>query len=126
MRVFRLSLNGVSVPRAVEALLGFTGNRNQADVLVVAPSKAAAWGLANGMPSLGVPSLSDPEFRLAMGNDVDALAAAGQLDRPRVLAYHPDRQDVVVEVHADGRHLVVGRFVRVGAYGCRFEPAAGD
>ncbi len=126
LRTFRLTLNGVGVPTDVWPLLGMPTHRRQAQVLVVAPSKAAAHGLADGIRGLNAPARSDPDFRLASGNEVDALAAAGQLDEPRVLAYDGDSNDVpVVGVSYAGRHRVVGRLVRVGHVGFRFDPADG-
>ena len=124
IRVFRLTLNGVNVTGAVQKLLGLPNHHRQAQVLVAAPSKAAAWGYASAMPNIGCPSRSDPDFRIAMGNCVDALVAAGQLDRLRALAFG-DRGGPVVEVRADGAHHVIGWLSRSGHVGWVFEPAAG-
>ncbi len=126
LKVFTLGINGTSVPGPVLDLLGRRRTRNQVQVLVVAPSKASAFGLASAMPGVGVPAKSDPEFRVASGNDVDALAAAGQLDEPRVLAHHPDHgTDHVVEIRADGHHRIIGHLVRIPGYLFRFDPATG-
>lgn len=125
MRVFRLTLNGVIASGRVAALIQVPRYQRQVDVLVVAPSKAAAYGLASAMPDISVPSRSDPDFRLATGNEVDALAAAGQLDHERVLAYKTERSAVVVEVKVDGRHQVIGRLVQGPLYSFTFELAGG-
>lgn len=121
LKVFRLNYNGCSVPEAARIMLAMPVHHNQADVLVAAPSKVIAHGLASAIPNLGVPRRSDPGFLLAMGNDVDALIAGGQFAVPRVLACKPERSDVVVELRADGRHRVVGRLVRTGRFEFRFE-----
>jgi hypothetical protein len=124
LKVFLLGHN-CSVYGPIKELLGMTGVYNQATILVVAPSKAAAFGLASAMPNMSTPSRTDPEFRMAAGSDVDALAAAGQLATERVLAFHPNRSDDVVEVRVDGQHCVIGRFVPVAGYQFAFEPASG-
>lgn len=124
LKVFRLGHN-CAVYGPLKAMLGMTGFHNQANILVVAPSKAAAFGLASAMPNMDTPRRTDPDFRIATGNDVDALAAAGQLDSQRVLVFHPHRPGSVVEVRVDGDHQVIGQFAPAAGYTSTFEPAAG-
>ncbi len=127
MKVFALSLNGVVVSGQVATLLGLPLHRRQARVLVAAPSRASAFGFVSAMPDVSIPARADPEFRAALGNDVDTLVAAGQLARLRVLAFDGDAaRSPVVEVRVDGAHLLVGWLARAGFVDFRFEPADGS
>lgn len=90
LKVFSLGNNGF-IGSAVRDALGEPRHIRQAAVLVVAATKAAAIEVierARSNPAgayVALPTRSDPEFRVAAGNDVAALRAAGLLDTPTVL-----------------------------------------
>ncbi len=94
----------------------------QGRILIVAPNKTVAHDLAAPLEGISVPRASHPEFRVAMGNDVDALQVAGLLGAPRVFVLSMSGgQSPVVQVDPDGPR-VIGRLVRDGLSE-RFEEA---
>jgi hypothetical protein len=116
MKIFTTGLYG-SVNPEVGELLGLPQFKLQARVLVAAATKRDAHKmLAARDMSL---AFSAPEFRLAMGNDVDALSAASLLLAPTVLALASDGESPVVRIEPDRNHVVVGRY-RPGMAGGSF------
>lgn len=82
IKVFTLGNHGF-ISREVGDALGLPSHVRQAQVLAVAATKAAA---AQVLAERGHPYQNprDPEFRQAIGQDVDALADAGLFDEPAV------------------------------------------
>ncbi|MGA3562666.1 hypothetical protein [Melissospora conviva] len=94
----------------------------QAEILVVAATKADAAQVLDDQGFFGH-NPRDPEFRVASGNDVDALDAAGLLGEPAVyvttLIGRPG--DWVVRVQSGGVPVRVGRLMAADGYGRVFE-----
>jgi hypothetical protein len=115
LKVYTLGINGFA-PRNVLDLLGEPQHIRQARVLIVAPTKTAAFHLAQDR-HIGYTTLRDPEFRLACGNDMDGLREAGRLERPAiyVLPLNGGMRSPVAVLDADGPrivgHLTGGAFV---------------
>lgn len=123
LKAYTLGIHGFVAP-VVGDLLGEPAHVRQASVLVVAETKRAAVGVAARARGVPTPSLSDPEFRVATGNDVDALAAAGMLDEPTVLVTKlTASSSPVVQVGPDGP-TVVGEIKPDGSYRSVFVPVA--
>lgn len=82
LKVYTLGINGF-IRSGVNDALGIPSHIRQATVLAVATTKAHAVQVyaEHGFPGVRP---SDSEFRVAMGNDLDALAAAGLLTEPGV------------------------------------------
>lgn len=120
MKIFTTGRYG-RVPGPLAAALGISAASNhcQARVLVAAANKHEAHLLLAGV-GLSV-NFSNPDFRQAMGNDVDCLAAAGQLAAPIVLA-RSHANGPVAKIEADG-YTIIGTY-RSGAQGDAgsFEP----
>lgn len=83
LKVFSLG-NGGFIDTATQETLELPSHVRQAQVLAIAATKAAAVQVLAERGFRRV-SARDPEFRQAMGNDVDALRDAGLFDEPRVL-----------------------------------------
>lgn len=107
----------------VQAALRLPTHIWQACILVAAPSKAAAYRHANALPQIQVPPPGNPEWDAAMGNDVDALSAAGFLAEPEVVVVSLIARggEPAVRVTADGVE-VLGEFVRDDDFRLRFIP----
>ncbi len=112
MKIYTAGTSFISPP--IVAALGLPGHVRQGRLLVVAHTKAEAFGLLHAR-HLGPDSIRDPEFRVAMGNDVDALIVAG-LDREAAVFVVQSVHSVgpVVRVAADGTPTVVGRIEDTG------------
>lgn len=123
LKVFTVDLTDSWVSPDVTSMIGHRAGRNQAPVYIAAPTKAAAHRMVNEMPKnwVGYPSLG--KLRQAMGNDLDALVAAGLLDEPGILVTaNNGGREPVVRVTADGPALI-GHLVPQGASGQDvFEP----
>lgn len=114
MKVFSLGNHGFIGREACDAL-DLPQHVRQARVLLIAASKAAAVRMCedirahspNGVP-ISLPTLSDPEFRLATGNDVEALREAGLLDEPGVFVMPMLSRpgDAVVRVDTNGVRVI--------------------
>lgn len=122
MKVYTLGNHGF-ISAEVRDALGLPPHTRQARVLIAEETKAAAIRAVEAARSrraaISLPTRSDPEFRVATGNDVDALRAAGLLDGPRVLVVGSVASgSPVVQV---GEYTVrrIGVLVRDGA-GARF------
>ncbi len=122
LKVYGLGNNGF-VSREIADALGMTGSHRQASVLIVAASKRAAIELAEATKGIYAPTMSDPEFRVASGIDVDALAEAGMLAEPQILATESFARagSPAVRLTADGFH-VVGEFAGDGYRDKHFIP----
>lgn len=106
------NLGFVTMP--IADILGLSKHHRQTRVLVYARSKAAAFALL-GERSMAPGHVGDPNFRVAMGNDVDALAAGGLTEAPAVYALtRLSGIGPVVRIEQDGSPTVVGRLERVG------------
>ncbi|MGA3524133.1 hypothetical protein [Melissospora conviva] len=121
MKTYTLGIHGFIGPDIGEAL-DLPSHIFQARILAVAATKADA---AQVLADQGFfwNNMRDPEFRVASGNDVDALAAAGLLGEPAV--YVTTRRarpgDWVVRVQSGGAPVRVGRLLAADGYGRVFE-----
>lgn len=112
MKVFTTGIYGMVSPAAARAL-GLPSGRNQARVLIAARNKVLAHQLLTER-HLEV-SMSNPEFRLATGTDVDLLDRAGMLDQPGVLAVNQvTANSPVVRVGPDHTATLIGHFKNGG------------
>ncbi|MFG3710991.1 hypothetical protein [Micromonospora sp. NPDC047730] len=114
MKTYRLY--GAFLTRTVAEAIGAPAHVNQGDVIIVADTKHSALEMALGRKIMA--TMRDPNFRVAHGNDVDALRAAQMLERPTVLAHGSPAYGYVVDIAADGTARRIGRlaggvFVRV-------------
>jgi hypothetical protein len=108
MKVFTLGNSGFIGPQMAEAL-GLPRHTSQARVLVAAANKTAAHRLVG--EGLGIPlSMSSQDFRLAMGNDLDALLRAGLLTTASiyVMPMLARAGSPVIEVYPGGTWSRVG------------------
>lgn len=122
MKVYCLGNHGF-VSALVRDALGLPSHVRQARVLVSARSKADAFRVL-AERGMGPGSVRDPEFRVASGNDLDALAPSGLLNAPAVYAVSP-RIGAVVRIEADRSPTVVGRLEYTGRdHDLRFVPSA--
>ncbi len=123
MKVYTVDLSDSWVAPEITAMIGHRSGRNQAPIYIAAPTKAAAHRLANELPHhwVGYPTLG--RLRVAMGNDLDALVAAGLLDESGILVKaNNGGREAVVRVTADGPTLI-GHLVPQGVSGRDvFEP----
>ncbi len=118
MKVFTTGRFGfVPAPLALALNISAASNHRQARILVAAPTKKAAHTLLTER-GLGVP-MGNPDFRQAMGNDVDCLAEAGLLDTPVVLAVG---RGPVAQIDLDG-YTIIGTYT-ASLNGNTFTPAA--
>ncbi|MEU0078487.1 hypothetical protein ABZY58_11375 [Micromonospora tulbaghiae] len=122
MKVFSLGVHGF-IGNDVRDALGAPSHIRQARVLAVAPTKAAAVHVYAEHGFRGVRP-SDSEFRVAMGNDVDALAEAGLLNEPGVwvLPSAIGGGDTVVRMQPGGAPQRAGRLDRDGRNRAVFVP----
>lgn len=115
LKVFSLGIHGF-INREVGDALGLPAHVRQARVLVAAATKADA---VQVLAEHGFPNhpLRDPEFRVSMGDDTDALTAAGVIAAPGVwvttLMSRPG--DPVVAMLPGGAPQRIGRLD--GGYG---------
>lgn len=111
MKVYTLGRHGFATPQ-IAAAVGTGTRHRQVDVFVAARSKAAAYALLAAR-RLAPGSVHDPDFRVATGDDVDALRAAGVLTDGVVLVKKLHAMNgPVVWVEADGHIAQCGEFVR--------------
>lgn len=107
--MFTLGNGGFVRPEIITAL-GLPRHVRQARVLIAAENKGRARTLV--VEALDLPiSPSNPEFRQAMGNDVDALSAAGLLDAVSIYVLPlllSGRSQPVVQVAPNGTWWVAG------------------
>lgn len=121
-KTYSLGTHG-RVPPAVAAALGLIANRTQADVIVTAKSKHAAFD-ALLRRRMAPSSLSAPEFRVDTSQTVDQLRAAlaAGVQAGDVIAMQLTSSNTpVVRIHEDGTFTLVGEFVRG-----QFIPARGE
>jgi hypothetical protein len=104
LKVYTVQLCDAFVRREITAALGMAAHQRQARVLIVASTKAAGAEVAR--PGMGFVAPGD--LRVATGNDVDAMQAAGVFDRPRLYARRAHGTGPVVAVDDSGPE-VVGR-----------------
>jgi hypothetical protein len=106
--------SGGYVPSHVCAALGIPAHRSQARVFIAAPTKAAASRMAveRGLHRTGY---AVRYLREASGNDVDAIAEAGQFAEPGILVTHRNAVNgsAVVAIDADGSARDVGQLHHV-------------
>lgn len=112
------------LPTTVQEALGLPSHVRQGRVLVSAQSKVTAFLMLTDR-RMAPHSPRDSEFRQAMGNDVNALSAAGLFDKPVVLATTMLGGGPVAQVGTDGV-TVIGKLVPAANYGYVFEPATAE
>ncbi|MFI2663320.1 hypothetical protein [Micromonospora carbonacea] len=109
----------------VRDALGLPSHIRQARVIAVAATKAAAVQVLadHGFPNH---SIRDSEFRQGMGNDIDALEAAGQIAAPGVLVTSMSFGGSlpVVRMQSGGVPVRIGRLVALDGFRYRFEVEA--
>lgn len=109
------------IPERVRIALGLPKHITHGRVLVAAKTKAAAFELLAAR-HMAPDSLRDPEFRQAMGNDLDELSRVGLLDAPVVLAMHNEGGGTpVIRVEPDST-VDLGELEPAGAGQVRFVP----
>lgn len=112
LKTYTLGVHGF-IRSDVNEPLGVAPHIRQARVLAVATTKAHAVQVyaAHGFPNI---TPSDSEFRVAMGNDLDALAEAGLLTEPSVwvLPSNFGGSRAVVRMQPGGVPQRVGRLER--------------
>jgi len=102
LKVYTVQLCDAFVRREITAALGMAAHHRQARVLIVASTKAAGAEVAR----LGMGFVAPGDLRVAMGNDVDAMQAAGVFDRPRLYVHRPHQTGPVVVVDDSGPEVV--------------------
>lgn len=85
IKVYTVDLIDSSVSTEVAQLAGLPPHRHQANIFLAADSKAAAIRLVEKLPERWVGDLRIGRLRLASGNDVDALTAAGLFKEPTII-----------------------------------------
>lgn len=124
LKVFTLGIYGF-IDQTIGEALNLPRHIRQARVLVAAPTKAEAARVLGerGFRDVGI---RQPEFRLAMGNDLDAYQAAGLLNEPVVLVAPSNTRsgDPVVAMQPGGEPRMIGHLDGHGFDGSqRFIPA---
>lgn len=123
MKTFMVDAVDSSVSAEVAQLVGLPPHRHQAEIYVSADTKSAAVNLVGSLPTRWAGDVPAWRLRMGMGNDLDALTAAGLFNGPAILvvaAHGGDRP--VVQVTNDGP-AVIGQLFREHNGGRRFEPA---
>lgn len=101
MKVYTLGMHGL-VPTGVGAAIGLQKYRSQADVFVAAATKAAAYAFLTEC-HMAPSSINDKEFKVAMGDKVEALIFAGALPEGAIVAMQPNSANTpTVWVSVDG------------------------
>jgi len=135
MKTYTLGNHGTIGP-VIRDALDLPSHIFHAKILAVAATKTAAAHLLDAH-GCGMHSPRDPEFRVASGNIVDALDAAGLLNEPAVYALDtpgllnepavhatrtmPRPGEWVVRVLPGGVPVRVGRLMAADGYGRVFE-----
>lgn len=112
MKVF--TYGDASMPPHIAALMDNSGRRMpQAVVLVAALSKVDAQRMLADRKVVSI-SIHDREFRVARGDDVDALRAADAFTEPSIYVVPgvASRGEKVVRIMENGAPERVGRLVR--------------